>query len=366
MPTPNLGLDDIPQGLVRFDTALETNFAILDAIHDGSTTDKVGLGSKSKSQLTFRTNNVERFKYANNIFEMLAGNTIQFSTFLGTPKFGMVRTNGVDLEFFDGTQFLSLTAGAAGGVQPSGIVEIGSTPFFSTASAIKSHIRPNSVTQVVDSATGSRTIYTCPASKKAIVSGIFHHPTATAVDYHRVLNAGSDGLTNLFASGVYNTNLFTWASVLAAGDFIVADSAGSVAIAMSVVEFDDTELTELIDTFKEDVGTSNVILHTAATGKAAIWSRYLNVGNTLRHVIPGIDRIFGYNHTGGAINMIVVLNNGGGDVDVASISIPANSLGVSFIPFAVSLAPTNSLRVRSSVANSLNVSGIIQEIDVGV
>jgi len=366
MPTTNLGLGNITQGLVRFDTALETNFAILDAIHDGSTTDKVGLGSKSKSQLTFRTAGVERFKYANNIFEMLAGNTIQFSTFLGTPKFGMVRTNGVDLEFFDGTQFLSLTAGAAGGVQPSGTIEIGSTPFFSTASAIKSHIRPNSVTQILDSGTGSRTIYTCPASKKAIVSGIFHHPVATFVDYHRVLNAGSDGLTNLFASGAYNTNLFTWGTVLAAGDFIVADAASSVAITMSVVEFDDTELTDLTDLFKEDIGTTSVTLHTAATGKGAIWSRYLNVGNTLRHTIPGNDRIFGYNHTGGAINMIVVLNIGAGQIDVASISIPANSLGVSFIPYALSLKPTDALLIRSSVANSLNVSGIIQEIDVGV
>ena len=127
MPTPNLSLDDIPQGLVRFDTALETNFAIIDAIHDGSGTDTVGFGSASKSQLTWRTAGVERFRYAASILEFIAGNTIQFSTFTGTAKLGMVRTNGTDFQFFDGTVWISLTAGAAGGVTPSGIIEIGST-----------------------------------------------------------------------------------------------------------------------------------------------------------------------------------------------------------------------------------------------
>lgn len=334
---PNLGLQDMPQGLIRFDQTETTNARILDQHYVGSSAQAIGIGHASKQIVSLHPGGTERVRLDNlrAIFEMLSTG-LKLGTFSATPEEGLVRLSGTEIQaFLDSVWKTILVGGGAG----TALIAI-----FSNAS-------------------GSRDVYTVPAGKKAIVASPWWWPSTNSLNGHFVEVSGSPGASNRWCGTGHDADLLNMGHLLLAGEKINVDSAGNtVAFTCRVFEYDDTLFPELKQIRVTDLGSTMTTVHTVTAGKIAfIPSTLINRGPL---ELLGTRRWLAYNQSGSQSTLEWHLDAGSGDVKTEESIVPASgSEDALQQAFAFHYGPGDLIRARLTTANLVNIWGLIAEVN---
>lgn len=361
---PNLGLQDLPQGTIRFDLVGDSNAKILDAHFEGSSGSIMGVGHAGKQIISWRPGGVEKVKLdgTSGLLEFLAGVGCKFNTFSGTAAKGIVRVNGSALEFYDGAAWVNLTAGGAG------VTGSGTSPGIAKWNGASSLTDAHNMTAkaILSNATGLRTLYTCPSGKKALVGAPFWDAESVVASLWRVDSGQTKGAKNKVFEGAHtangNTNTLLWYTILDAGDFIEFTSASTVVATMKVFEYPDTSFPELVDIRAEDVGTTLVTAYTVPAGKCAGWIDRVNLNKEMNLGLRISDRWVGHNNDSATRTPEIHLNTAGSDVKVTTVpGQGADNFWVNNQGFALSLEAGDIIKYKSSAVTSINFYGVIGE-----
>jgi len=230
-------------------------------------------------------------------------------------------------------------------------------------------IDPLTPQQVLDVGTGSRVVYTVPAGKKAIMSGVHWMEESVAVD---VFAGSGSTLADRIASGAYTANnnatLYLFTFVLNAGEIVTVDSASSVTFTMVVFEYPDTKFPELKKLKGATVTTVLQTVYTVPTGKVAYYLHGL-IPTSRQFVATSTRQEQGWGHNQSAVTgaLEVFINDGVADRLVERSTALGAGVSSRFFVFANSniLKAGDVLKLKSDTSGAeFNFFGHIAEVDV--
>lgn len=354
--TTRLGLSKIDRGQIRFDLAVNEALDELDKHYSGTDPSILGIGHESKT-LSFRPLGVERASLGADALRVNGG--IKLGTFTGTPETGMMRNNAGTAEVWNGSSWVTM---GAGGTALTGAGISGRLPVWNGTGTLTYIPNPTAKSNV-SIGSGSRLLYTCPVSTRAIYGCLTWFSAAVAVTAYYVPNGQVVGSTfklwnNLAYTSVPVNQIYGF--VLDPGDKIYVDSGGtSITSMLNVLEF---PIGSHWDTYKR---IYQVSLSTAGNGTTVLT---MAAGKSAGGLISPqlMTNAFGqyiwfHNANAGAATLSMYHHDGTTDRQIWTGACAAGATAADYIPlFGLVLESGHSLKIKSSVAN-VNVYGVMNE-----
>ncbi len=121
----------------------------------------------------------------------------------------------------------------------------------------------------VSVATGSRTVYTVPSGKRALIAGPLWHPIGDVTAVHFVPSGDSPALANRVWNLAHDGTAAVVHWIAEPGDFVVANSTGSTTFQIVVVEFTKGGIYDVLTPLLAASITTRRVVYTCPAGKFA-------------------------------------------------------------------------------------------------